>query len=84
MIPFAGAEARFEFDTNTFTEYKGKLFVLILGSVSDRGCLSRIRIFPSFRIHDHKVTGSRIIKLPDPGSGSATKNLIIFNPKSGS
>ncbi len=32
----------------------------------------RIRIFPS-RIQDHKI--------PDPGSGSASKNLSIFNPK---
>jgi hypothetical protein len=44
--------------------------------VADPGCLSRIRIFPS-RTRD---PGSRVKKIPDPGSGSASKNLSIFNP----
>ncbi len=41
------------------------------GSVADQGCLSRIQIFSS-RI--------QIKKIPDPRSGSASKNLSIFNP----
>jgi hypothetical protein len=41
-------------------------------SVADPGCLSRIRIFPS------RIQGQ---KIPDLVSGSASKNLSIFNPK---
>jgi hypothetical protein len=33
---------------------------------------------PNFSIPD---PGSRVKKIPDPGSGSASKNLSIFNPK---
>jgi hypothetical protein len=47
----------------------------VVGSVSDLGCLSRIRIF---FIPD---PGSRVKKIPDPGSASASKNLSIFYPK---
>ncbi len=50
---------------------ENKLATIYVGpSVVDRGCLSRIRIFPS-RIQGRK----------DPGSASASKNLSIFNPK---
>ncbi len=44
-------------------------------TVLDPGCLSRIRIFC---IPD---TGSEVKKIPDPGSGSASKNLNICYPK---
>ncbi len=45
--------------------------------VANPGCLSRIRIFPSL-IPD---PGSQIQGQKDSGSGSAAKNLNIFNPK---
>ncbi len=41
-------------------------------SVPYPGCLSRIRFFPS-RI--------QVDKIPESGSGSESKNLSIFNPK---
>ncbi len=28
-----------------------------------------------------QVPGSRVKKIPDPGSGSASKNLRVFNPE---
>jgi hypothetical protein len=43
-------------------------------SVADPGCLSRISFHPGSRVQK---------KAPDPGSGSATKNLSILNPKNG-
>ncbi len=50
------------------------LFFCIFGSsVADPGYLFRILIFPS-PIQDQE-------KIPDPGSGSASKNLSIFDPK---
>ncbi len=45
-----------------------KIPALVIYSVADPGWLSRI-------------PGQ---KIPDPGFGSASKNLIIFNPKTGS
>jgi hypothetical protein len=46
-------------------------------SVEDPGCSSWIPDL-TFSILDH---GSRIQGLQDPGSGSASKNFSIFNPK---
>jgi hypothetical protein len=46
-------------------------------SVADLRCLSWIPD-PNFSIPD---PGSRVKKIPDPGSGPASKNLSIFNPK---
>jgi hypothetical protein len=46
-------------------------------SVADQECLSRIPD-PDFSIPD---PGSRVKKIPDPGSKSTRKNLSIFNPK---
>jgi hypothetical protein len=43
----------------------------------DPECLSRIPD-PIFSIPD---PGSRVDKIPDLGSGSASNNLSIFNPK---
>jgi hypothetical protein len=40
----------------------------------------RIRIFSS-RSRIKKGPGSRMKKVPDPGSGSAFKNLSILTPK---
>ncbi len=59
---------------------KSCIFVLLGGlklgviqsSVADPGCLSRMRFFHP---------GSRFEKIPDPGSGSSSKNLSIFTPK---
>jgi hypothetical protein len=56
----------------TLLFFPGKLHIVV-GSVADPGCLSRIQIFPS-RTAPCK-------KAPEFGSGSATKNLSIFNPK---
>jgi hypothetical protein len=46
--------------------------VHITGRVADPGYLSRIRIFPS------RIQGQ---KIPDPGSGSASKNTSILTIK---
>ncbi len=47
------------------------LLVTILTSVTDPGCLSRI-LDPNFSIPD---PGSKVKKIPDPGSASASKSL---------
>jgi hypothetical protein len=51
------------------------LFWIFPDSVGDPGCLSRIRLTsnPDLR--------SRVKKIPDPGSGLASKNLCFFTPK---
>ncbi len=48
---------------------------MALISVADPGCLSRL-LDPNFSTPD---PGSRIETRKNPGSGSATKNLSIFN-----
>jgi hypothetical protein len=46
-------------------------------SVADPRYLCRIQDSGSEFFHP----GSRVKEIPDPGSGSASKNLSIFNPK---
>ncbi len=48
-------------------------------SVADPGCFSRIPN-PNFSILDPDP-GSRVKKIPDPGSGCASKNLSILTQK---
>ncbi len=52
-------------------------------SVADPGCLSQIKD-PNFSIQNPRSRildlRSRVKKEPDPGTGSATKNVSIFNP----
>jgi hypothetical protein len=52
-----------------------KKYFHVKDSVADPGFLSRIRIFS---IPD---LGSGVKKIPDPGSGSASKNLSILTQK---
>ncbi len=57
--------------------YRTKVNTLGKHSVSDPGCLYRIRD-PDFSIQD---PGSRAKKIPDLGYGPASKNLSTFNPQ---
>jgi hypothetical protein len=50
---------------------------IILLSVAELGCLSRTQDPGS----DFFYPASRVDKIPDPGSGSASKKLCTFNPK---
>jgi hypothetical protein len=52
-------------------------FSISLRSVADLGCSSRIPD-PIFSIPN---PGSRVDRIPDPGSESASNNLSIFKPK---
>ncbi len=60
---------------------KGETVVLCLvnmySSVAVPGCLSRIRIFE----FSHPGSRFRVKKIPDPGSGSASKNLSFSTQK---
>jgi hypothetical protein len=55
-----------------FVKESDVLSVIKKAVFRDPGCLSQIPFFPSL------IQGDKIL---DPGSGSALKNLNIFNPK---